>query len=389
MAIEISSIQSDYIRNIAERVDDGDGKIAGKEYKIFAQEARKAGVEYDAIKCYSHMSDLEMWWHDMDKVCTDDADDGKLGIGEIAKSTVKGFLGNVVKSIVNHPIATGVTLALGAAALKISKGALAPALTALGATLGAGTIAFNGIKAASAKTDAEAKEAWEGVGTGLFATTTSVLGAKSALQTGAKGGVESAFGSKSMNPFEALVQCFKATPESIKVSSANIANVTKIPALAIGAAKTPLKTPEQIEAHIANSEKYGFEIRPEKEAFFNEQMEGIAKDSWGSESAARDMRKVMAGLEEMNFNGNMTLEGYTNLSKSVDTGLPRSYWRYAINLYNQCAKNADANRTWAVVGEYISGYNDMYMMSPTAKFIANNIKPMTPVLGTSTVVSGK
>ena len=263
------------------------------------------------------MNAVEAWWYDVDKVSTDGADDGKLSFAEKAESATKGFLGNTVKAIVKHPIKSAIGIALGAGLLIGTGGAAAPALVALGATLGIGTIAVNGIKANNAKTDAEAKEAWEGIGTGLFATTTSVLGAKSALNAGAKVGVQSAFGGKYMNPFRATVQCFKATPESIKVSGTNLAANGKNIAIALGIMKKPVLSQEQINAHIANSSKYGFEIKPEQEAYFNEQMAKIAKKSLGGDHTVRNMRKVMAGLEELNFNGNMTAQGYAEMEHLI------------------------------------------------------------------------
>ena len=237
MALEIITISSQYLRGIAQSVDNGDGKLSGEEYKIFAQVASKNGVEYDAIKCYLGINAFESWWYDVDKVSTDGKDDGKLSFGEKVESTLKGFIGNTVKSIVKHPIKSGICIALGAGLLIATSGAAAPALVAFGALLGVGTITASGIKAAKAKTDAEAKEAWEGVGTGLFATVASVAGAKSALNTSAKAGVQSAFGGNYMNPFEATVQCFKATPEAIKVSGTNIVANGKNIAIALGLAK--------------------------------------------------------------------------------------------------------------------------------------------------------
>lgn len=36
MGIEINTIKSGYLREIAQKVDNGDGKLSGNEYKIFA-----------------------------------------------------------------------------------------------------------------------------------------------------------------------------------------------------------------------------------------------------------------------------------------------------------------------------------------------------------------
>ena len=117
------------------------------------------------------------WLNNDDKVCTDGFDDGSLSLKETSESFGKGLIG-IVKTAVNHPIATGLTLAAGIGLTVLTGGAAAPILVAAGATIGTGMVGYGAYKAATAETDAEAKQAWETIGNGTFAVATSALGAK-------------------------------------------------------------------------------------------------------------------------------------------------------------------------------------------------------------------
>jgi len=161
------------------------------------------------------------WLKDKDKVCTDGKDDGHISLTEGLKSVGKGFIG-IVKTAINHPVATAVTVAAGAALTVATGGAALPVMAAAGAAIGAGMIGYGGYKAATAKTDGEAKQALETAGNGLFAVATAAAGAKSALSAAEKAGVTSAAGAKSMNTAKAVVQTFKSTPQALKVSAQNI-----------------------------------------------------------------------------------------------------------------------------------------------------------------------
>ena len=129
------------------------------------------------------------WWTDKDKVNKDGKDDGHISAGEKAESFAKGFLGGMVKSIAEHPVASLLTIGGMAAG-----GYLATAgLTALGVTAAApivgGVLALVGIGygvtaivrgakgAKNATTDAQAKASWEGIGMGTMVTGLSAFAA--------------------------------------------------------------------------------------------------------------------------------------------------------------------------------------------------------------------
>ncbi len=161
------------------------------------------------------------WLNDKDKVCTDGADDGSISFGEAAESFGKGLIG-LIKGVINHPIATTVTLGAGVALTVATGGAALPVMVALGAGTGAVMIGKGAYDAATAETDAQAKAAWEGIGNGTFAVAASVLGAKSSLKAASKAGITSAQGAENMNIAQATVQTFKTIPEALKVSGQNI-----------------------------------------------------------------------------------------------------------------------------------------------------------------------
>ena len=171
---------------------------------------------------------LANWLDDSDKACTDGKDDGKLGIGETLEHLGKGFAG-LVKGALNHPIATGVAIAAGVGATIATGGAILPVLAAAGGTIGAGMIGVGAYNAATAETDAEAKQAWETIGTGVFTVGASAVSAKPALDAASKAGVTSAQGAEDMNVAQAFVQTFKSTPEALKMSGVNTkANITSL-----------------------------------------------------------------------------------------------------------------------------------------------------------------
>lgn len=221
MGIEISTIKDAKLNNIAKQADKNkDNKLSGDEYQIFAQNATKAGVDYKTIGDTLQMNAFERWWFDVDKVSTDGKDDGKLSVSESLESFGKGLAG-IVKGAVNHPIATAATIGAGAALTVLTGGAALPAMIALGAGAGAVMVGKGAYGVATAKTDAEVKAAWEGIGNGTFAIGASALGAKSSLNAASKAGVTGAQGAKNLNTAQALVKNFKVLPQALKVSGQN------------------------------------------------------------------------------------------------------------------------------------------------------------------------
>ncbi len=127
------------------------------------------------------------------ETCTDGKDDGKIGFFSAIGNAIKG----VGKTIVNGvkgmftdkdgKFSLGKTLlSIGTAALCIACPAVGVAACVVGGTMGAVQVGKGIYNAATAKTDAEAKEAWQNIGGGAFTVGMSVVGAKAGVK-GMKG----------------------------------------------------------------------------------------------------------------------------------------------------------------------------------------------------------
>ncbi len=121
--------------------------------------------------------------------CTDGKDDGKIGFLSVAWNTIKGAgktLVNGVKGMFTDKegnFSIGKTL-LSAATIAacIAFPAVGVVACGIGATMGAVQLGKGVYKAATAETDAEAKQAWQDVGGGALTVGLSVAGAKSGMK---------------------------------------------------------------------------------------------------------------------------------------------------------------------------------------------------------------
>ena len=120
--------------------------------------------------------------------CTDGKDDGKIGFFSAIGNAIKG----VGKTIVNGvkgmftdsegKFSLGKTLlSVGTVAACIAFPAVGIAACAIGGTMGAIQVGKGIYNAATAETDAEAKEAWQNIGGGAFTVATSAVGAKAGI----------------------------------------------------------------------------------------------------------------------------------------------------------------------------------------------------------------
>ncbi len=114
--------------------------------------------------------------------CTDGSDDGKIGLWEKIKCAVAGpvkSIFNFAKDIFTNP--GKALLTLGTIAACVAFPPLGVAMAAVGVVTGAASVVKSGIAAANATTDAEAKAAWENIGSGTFQTVMSAVGVKAGL----------------------------------------------------------------------------------------------------------------------------------------------------------------------------------------------------------------
>ena len=129
------------------------------------------------------------------ETCTDGKDDGKIGLLDVVGNIAKGGVNTLVNGVKGMftdsegNFSLGKTLlSAGVAAACIAFPAVGLALCGVGAVTGAIKMGKGIVTANSAKTDAEAKAAWQDVGGGAVTTGLSVAGAKgsfSAMKTSA------------------------------------------------------------------------------------------------------------------------------------------------------------------------------------------------------------
>lgn len=133
----------------------------------------------------------------------DGADDGKISFGKKMLCFAKGAVSPITGmfSSVGNFVKGAIGIAAGAGLIAITGGAAAPIMVAAGIGLGGFQIAKGAVGAATAKTDAEAEQAWESMGSGTVAVAGSVAGAKAALKA-------SGANTSGMSTLEATKECF-------------------------------------------------------------------------------------------------------------------------------------------------------------------------------------
>ncbi|MDD3238174.1 MAG: hypothetical protein PHV37_08785 [Candidatus Gastranaerophilales bacterium] len=159
-------------------------------------------------------------------------DDGKISTKEKAKHFAKGVISpiaNLFKSPKNLAIGAGVLFA--GALVTAALPPMLPVMAALGVATGAFQIGKSAVKAATAKTDKAAEQAWEGIGAGSFSIGASALSAKSSLKAAGKDIIVKTDcacgnGTRNMKMAEAVVECFKSIPENLSKSAKMIKNKT-------------------------------------------------------------------------------------------------------------------------------------------------------------------
>ncbi len=141
-------------------------------------------------------------------------DDGKISTKDKLTNFGKGIVApitNMFKSPKNLMI--GLASIAGISALTVATGgAIAPLLITAGITGGAIQLGTSAYKAYTATTDDEAKQAWQGMGTGTSILVGSVAGAKAAAKGAAIEGAEN------MNHLQATAACIKNSPKALNNS---------------------------------------------------------------------------------------------------------------------------------------------------------------------------
>lgn len=158
----------------------------------------------------------------------DGVDDGKIGAGAALKNAGKGIFKNIKGMFCDENgfslKRTATTLAVGAgvtALCVLTGGAATPFVVGAGLALGAAQTAKGAVNAATAKTDAEAEQAWQDIGAGAFNTAAAAVGAKGALGKSAPTGRFSTVKASK----DCLVQSYKGVKKVVTKPSEALADV--------------------------------------------------------------------------------------------------------------------------------------------------------------------
>ncbi len=138
------------------------------------------------------------------------ADDGKISAKDKAVNFGKGMI-TPVTAMFSSPknfVIGAAGIIGGGLLIAATGGAAAPVMVAAGVTGGAIGLVKSGLSAMNAKTDDEARKAWQGLGLSTTVAAGSIAGSKAALK-GA--GIDTS----GLNPFSATVKCFKTMPAQV------------------------------------------------------------------------------------------------------------------------------------------------------------------------------
>lgn len=214
----------------------------------------------------------------------DGQDDGHISFWEKIKHVGKGALHFVTGMFTDEKgnfsigqTLKNVAIGVGVAALCVATaGTAVPAIIAGAGVAMAGTgLVKSGYKAATAKTDAEAEEAWEGLGTNTVALAASVAGAKGAMKSynsakgittdysGFKGSLRAVKDSTTIG-FKEGYKGVKIGVNALKEGNFKTTvaqSASNYKSLVSSNLKNAFKTPTVAETHEQNLEKYDSQIK--------------------------------------------------------------------------------------------------------------------------------
>ena len=175
---------------------------------------------------------------------SDGKDDGKISFTEKMKNFGEGLV-KPIKTIFSSPknmLITAASIAGGAALIALTGGAAAPVMVAAGLVGGSVQVGKGIYRQVNAKTDNEARMAWQDMGSGTFTIGASAAGAKSSLKAA------KVDGAKNMSTIKAIGKCLVDLPKNIKTSFKNISSkvsatpVTNVPPEATSSPTVPSQT---------------------------------------------------------------------------------------------------------------------------------------------------
>ena len=197
--------------------------------------------------------------------CSDGSDDGHISFGETVGSFFKGLVSPITNmfSSPENFIMGALTVVGSGLLIAATGGAATLLLVAAGVGTGVFNVAKGAIGAATAKTDAEAKGAWENIGAGTGMIAGSVAGAKAAAKAAGKAGVAGFENAESMSSLEATKACVTGAGKSFSASVRSFTSGAWKTNLGFG--KNVADEPETTEAQEAGQKKKLRDMSPEEQ----------------------------------------------------------------------------------------------------------------------------
>lgn len=324
--------------------------VGGVDYNQYQRYNSSTGVQNGQYVTYSNASSSDAYISSSGETCTDGKDDGKIGFFSAVGNAIKG----VGKTIVNGVkgmftdkdgnFSLGKTLlSIGTAALCIAVPAVGVAACVVGGAMGAVQVGKGIYNAATADTDAEAKQAWQDIGGGTFTVAASVVGAKAGVKavkaTSSAGGAKgvsalsqlddaATMGQKAAALGKDMVSSTKNQLGSIKNAAAPYAQAAKIKAAKIKADKAvnpndiTVMTKQQMDA-VNNYQNMLNSASPETKAILSQMDDfaSTAKSNYGKvKTTATDAIKhpIQTGKNVWNAaKGKVTKENAQNLWSGI------------------------------------------------------------------------
>ena len=256
------------------------GYVGGIDYNRYQQYQTQGMQTNPYYNMDAGYSQSDAYVSSSGETCTDGKDDGKIGFFGAIGNAIKGVgkaIGNGIKGMFtgkDGKFSLGKTLlSIGTAALCIAVPAVGVAACVVGGAMGAVQVGKGVYKAATAETDAEAKQAWQDIGGGTFTVAASVVGAKAGVKavkaTSSAGGAKgvsalsqlddaATMGQKAAALGKDMVSSTKNQVGSIKNAATPYAQAAKIKYAEAKAAKIQKNSGAltQNELHAVNNAKY-------------------------------------------------------------------------------------------------------------------------------------
>ena len=209
------------------------------EKKYFPDSALSGKIGKDTLQKTTELKSSAQKTNGENPLATSDGkDDGKISFKEKMQNFGEGLV-KPIKTIFSSPknmLITAASVAGGAALIALTGGAAAPVMVAAGVVGGTVQVGKGIYKQVNAKTDNEAKQAWQEMGTGTFAVGVSAAGAKSSLKAA------KVSASKDIPTSKAVWQCMAGIPKNIKTGIKNI--YSKMPVKKVIATAPKQKVPD-------------------------------------------------------------------------------------------------------------------------------------------------